>query len=259
MKRLLFILLIFCCCSPQENNWDNLIVNNSLEGWHIFQDNGSKKGWSVKNNTLIFDTLSGLESGNDDASILSDKMYSSFEIIFDWKIEKGGNSGFMWGVREDNSYKFPYQTGLEIQIIDIAAYDSPREILGGEIELNNILTDLNEKKHYLGAVYDLYPPKITTPPNPAGEWNTYHILIDQKNNYGFVKLNDLIINKFQLRGEQWDSLYSKSKFSKSYDYPYLGEKRWYDFGKFSKGYICFQDHPGKSYFKNIKIRKIVSN
>ena len=110
MKRLLFILLIFCCCSPQENNWDNLIVNNSLEGWHIFQDNGSKKGWSVKNNTLIFDTLSGLESGNEDASILSDKMYSSFEIIFDWKIEKGGNSGFMWGVREDNSYKFPYQT-----------------------------------------------------------------------------------------------------------------------------------------------------
>jgi hypothetical protein len=160
---------------------------------------------------------------------------------------------------EKLSYKFPYQTGLEIQIIDIAAYDSPREILGGEIELNNILTDLNEKKHYLGAVYDLYPPKITTPPNPAGEWNTYHILIDQKNNYGFVKLNDLIINKFQLRGEQWDSLYSKSKFSKSDDYPYLGEKRWYDFGKFSKGYISFQDHPGKSYFKNIKIREIVSN
>ena len=191
MKRLLFILLIFCCCSPQENNWDNLIVNNSLEGWHIFQDNGSKKGWSVKNNTLIFDTLSGLESGNDDASILSDKMYSSFEIIFDWKIEKGGNSGFMWGVYEGEEFDAPYLTGPEIQIID--ADISPEQILGGEIELNNILRDLDERKHYLGAVYDLYAPTIKSPPNPAGQWNTYHILIDQKNNYGFVKLNDLIL------------------------------------------------------------------
>ena len=41
-------------------------------------------------------------------------------VIFEWKIEKGGNSGFMWGVKEDSKYKYPYQTGPEIQIIDIA-------------------------------------------------------------------------------------------------------------------------------------------
>ncbi len=160
------------------------------------------------------------------------------------------------GVREDLAYKFPYQTGQEIQIIDVAAYETPEEILGGEIELNNILADLDARKHYLGAVYDLYAPTITNPPNPAGQWNTYHIKIDQKNNKGFVKLNDSLINEFQLRGEQWDLLYKESKFSKSGDYPYLGDKRWYDFGKFSEGYICFQDHPGKSYFKNIKIREL---
>jgi len=28
------------------------------------------------------------------------------------------------------------------------------------------------------------------------------------------------------------------------------------FAKFSEGHICFQDHPGKSYFKNIKIREL---
>ena len=36
-----------------------------------------------------------------DASLLSDKKYLNFEIKFDWKIEKGGNSGFMWGVDEN--------------------------------------------------------------------------------------------------------------------------------------------------------------
>ena len=256
MKKLLLISLIFFGCSSKDKKWNDLIINDSLDGWHIFQDDGTKKGWRVQDNILIFDALSSLESGGKDASLLSDKMYSSFEIIFDWKIEKGGNSGFMWGVREDSAYKFPYQTGQEIQIIDIAAYDVPEEILGGEIEFNNILIDLVARKHYLGAVYDLYSPTITNPPNPAGKWNTYHIRIDQKNNKGFVKLNDSLINEFELRGEQWDLLYKESKFSKSDDYPYLGDKRWYDFGKFSEGHICFQDHPGKSYFRNIKIREL---
>jgi len=243
-------------CSPEKMKWQNLIINNSLEGWHIFQDDGSKKGWRVENNILIFDVISGMESGNDDASLLSNKKYKSFEIKFDWKIEKGGNSGFMWGVNEDSSYKFPYQTGPEIQIIDIAAYDSPKEILGGEIELNNILEDLNAKKHYLGSVYDMYSPSITTSPNPAGEWNSYHIKIDHNNNFGFVRLNDMLINKFELRGQDWSKKLAQSKFSKSDESPYLGDRRWYDFGKFTEGFICFQDHPGKAYFKNIQILEL---
>ena len=145
MKKLILLLLILLSCNPQEKKWTALIIKNSLEGWHIFQDNGSKKGWSVDNNTLIFDVVSGLESGNDDASLLSNKMYTSFEIIFDWQIEKGGNSGFMWGVSEEKKYKFPYQTGLEIQIIDADIYSDPESVLGGEIELNNVLNDLDEK------------------------------------------------------------------------------------------------------------------
>ena len=48
----------------------------------------------------------------------------------------------------------------------------------------------------------------------------------------------------------------KSKFSKSEDYPYLGDSRWYDFGKFHKGKICFQDHPGEVSFKNVRVREI---
>lgn len=134
MKKITYLcfLLIFGC-SPKTSEWNNLILNNSLEGWHIFQDDGSKKGWYVENDILIFDAVSGLESGFEDASLLSNKKYTSFEIKFDWKIEKGGNSGFMWGVSEAPVYKFPYQTGPEIQIINIATYNAPEAVLGGEI------------------------------------------------------------------------------------------------------------------------------
>ena len=258
MKYYILIFFLFIRCTDREQKWENLIINNSLDGWHIFQDDGSKKGWRVEKDVLIFDNISGLESGNDDASLLSNKKYKSFEIIFEWKIEKGGNSGFMWGVSEKTEYKFPYQTGPEIQIIDIDIYNNPKAVLGGEIEINNVLSDLDEKKHYLGAVYDLYSPSEINFYKTAGMWNKYYIKIDQKNNLGIVKLNGQLINEFQLRGEKFNEMLATSKFNRSEESEakYLGEKRWYDFGKYNEGYICLQDHPGKAYFKNIKIREL---
>ena len=256
MKNLHLILaLVLVSCQPQTAQWETLKLDNNLSEWHIYQDSGSKNGWRVENDVLIFDKLSGLESGEEDASLLSNKQYTSFEITFDWKIEKGGNSGFMWGVREDSLYKYPYQTGPEIQIIDTQAYDVPEEIQGGEIEYNNIVSDLAQKKHYLGALYGLFPPNNQIKPKTAGEWNNYHIKIDQESNKGWVKLNNILINEFPLEGELWDERVSMSKFSKAEEYPDLGERRWYDFGKFKTGHICFQDHPGKAYYKNIKIKE----
>ena len=46
MKKILIFILFFNCKSPKQE-WDSLIKNNSLEGWHIFQDDGEKSGWEV--------------------------------------------------------------------------------------------------------------------------------------------------------------------------------------------------------------------
>ena len=93
----LLILFLFLSCAPNTSEWQDLIVDNSLEGWHSFKNENSTKGWVVDDNVLIFNGVSDMESGEGDASLLSDKLYENFEIEFDWKIIKGGNSGFMWG------------------------------------------------------------------------------------------------------------------------------------------------------------------
>lgn len=257
-KKLMIILMVLVLtnCNTTNSEWKPLIVDDSLDGWHIFQDDGSKKGWIVEGNTLIFNGISDMESGEGDASLLSDKVYRNFEIKFDWKIIPGGNSGFMWGVKEDEKYNYPYQTGQEIQILDPAIYDDPKIALGGEIEVNNAIEDLKARKHFVGALYDLSAPTKTNVAKPAGQWNSYHIKIDYEANHGEVILNDVLINSFPLKGPEWDTLLEKSKFSKSEDYEYLGDARWYDFGKFSEGHICFQDHPGKVSFRNIKIKEL---
>lgn len=259
-KTYLFIgsIILLSNCTSSNTAWTSLIINDSLDGWHIFQDDGTKKGWIVEDNILIFNGISDMESGEGDASLLSDKLYQNFEIQFDWKLESGGNSGFMWGVREDEKYNYPYQTGQEIQILDAATYEEPESVLGGEIELNNVLVDLEARKHYVGALYDLSAPSKTEVSKTAGEWNSYHITIDYKANQGEVIFNDVLVNSFPLKGTEWDAMLKQSKFSRSEDEDaeYLGDARWYDFGKFSEGHICLQDHPGKASFRNIKIREL---
>jgi len=262
MKRMkkalppLLMIIFFTHCNTQTSEWVDLIEDNSLKGWHIFQDNGQKKGWIVENNTLIFNGISDMETGEGDASLLSDKVYENFEIQFDWKIEPGGNSGFMWGVNEDRKYRYPYQTGPEIQILDAAIYSNPEIALGGEIEINNAIEDLEAHKHFVGALYDLSAPTKTDVSRPANQWNSYHITIDYSVNRGEVILNGELINSFPLQGTEWDSMVQKSKFSRSEESPYLGDARWNDFGKYSKGHICFQDHPGKVSFRNIRIKEL---
>ena len=53
--------------------------------------------------------------------------------------------------------------------------------------------------------------------------------------------------------------FDSSNFFSSYlndsenDFDYLGDKRWYDFAIYPEGHISLQDHPGKAYFKNIRM------
>lgn len=254
----LSMIILLGSCKTRGTGWENLLVDDSLNGWHIFQDDGSKTGWIVEDSTLIFNGISDLETGQGDASLLSNKMYENFEIEFEWKIVPGGNSGFMWGVREDEKYNYPYQTGPEIQILDPGIYIDPVIAMGGEVEMNNALEDLEAHKHFVGALYDLSPPSRTDVALPAGQWNTYYIRVDHKANHGEVILNGVLINSFVLEGPEWNAMLRESKFSRSEDpeSEYLGDARWYDFGKFKKGHICLQDHPGMVSFRNIRIREL---
>ena len=54
---------------------------------------------------------------------------------------------------------------------------------------------------------------------------------------------DIKMSGLELNGDVWDEMYLNSKFndSESEESEYLGERRWYDFAKYPKGYICFQD------------------
>ena len=236
---LIVVLLTLISCKETPNKtikksetissaeWETLSKINSLEGWHIFQNESNlKSGWTVEDGVFTFDATNAKGEGNK--SLLTNDVYSSFEIMFEWKLSAKSNSGFMWGVSEDAKYEHPYLTGPEIQILDAEVYrDDPQH-----------------QRNTVGALYDMSAPSEIVS-NPAGSWNKYHITVNHNKNEAVVILNEIEINRFPLSGPEWDAMISNSKFK---DIP--------SFAKYKEGHLSLQDHPGVISYKNIKIRRL---
>ena len=202
---------------------ESLFNGKSLTGWHAFNKPGEIKNWTIEEGALV---CLGAAKGDTGGDIVSDKEYENFELSWDWKIDKGGNSGVMYHVVEDAKYKAPYETGPEYQMIDDIGWPGKLEDwqkTGTDYAMN--LT--NDKK------------KV----NPVGEWNSSKIVF----NNGHVEhwLNGEKIVEFQA----WDDKWKKEK----------AEGKWKDcpdYGSAKKGRIALQDHGNKAYFKNIMIKEL---
>jgi hypothetical protein len=118
-----------------------------------------------------------------DAYLTSKKEYKDFEIEFEYKVEKGGNSGFYFHV---GNVKEPVSTGIEVQI-----YDS------GSKKAGDKLTD-----HDSGGVIPGIPPSKNTA-KPAGEWNKFNITC--KGDSLVIKLNGETVNEVDLQHEKLKS------------------------------------------------------
>lgn len=227
----LFIILVCYPCFSTENNPNDLTAKEKKQGWKLLFDGAStsgwkgfkkdhfpNKGWVVENGTLM-----ALGVGGGD--IVTTEQFSDFELLIDWKIAPGGNSGLLFHVKESDQYKHSWNSAPEIQIIDDEGY-------------HHELKDVQKA----GANYDLHAPAKNVV-NKPGEWNTFRIKVQD----GHVQhwLNGKKVVDYQLGSQKWQQLVAGSKFSQ---YP--------DYGKNEKGHIAIQDHGSKAWFRNIKIRPL---
>lgn len=230
MKKISLCVLVFGLlfgCGAPESNWVDLFNGEDLEGWHTYGKGKVYDGWYVENEELRFDFSRKEATGS--SYLVTDEVYTNFELSLEWNISEQGNSGVFWGVLEDEKYAYPYITGPEIQILD----DNWTEYVEGRGDINRA-----------GSLYNLMAPtKIVS--KDAGIWNHFLIHIDHKENIGFVVFNDTEILRFPVHGPEWDVMVANSGF-----------KDWADFGKARTGHISLQDHGGIVAFRNIKIRTL---
>lgn len=209
----------------KKGAWVSLFNGKDLKGWHGFNKTAPVKNWEIENGSLVcLGAVKGTDTGGD---IVSDKEYSNFELAWEWKIDKGSNSGVLYHVVESPKYEASYLTGPEYQMIDDI----------------NWVPDVLEDWQKTGADYAMHPANNLKVLKPVGEWNTSRIVF----NNGHVEhwLNGKKIVEFTAWDADWQKKKAEGKWK---DHP--------DYGVAKVGHIALQDHGHKAYYKNIRIKEL---
>ena len=223
-----FLIVLFSCgCTAASDEWIDLFNGENLEGWHTYGKGKEFNGWSVSNEILEFTPGVGTQMGAN--NLVTDSVFTNFELSLEWMISDHGNAGIFWSVVEDQQYEYAYLTGPEVQILD----DRWTEYIEERGDITRA-----------GALYNLMAPsKVVS--RPANIWNHYLLHIDHQANVGFLVFNDQEVMRFPVHGPEWESMLASSGFS---DWPAFGRSR--------SGRIGLQEWGTKVSFRNIRIRKL---
>jgi Domain of Unknown Function (DUF1080) len=212
--------------SEKAAGWKLLFDGKSTDGWHNYRKHDIGPGWQVVDGTLA--CVDTKRSGGD---LVTDEKFDNFELVLEYNISKGGNSGVMFHVTDEGPTT--WATGPEVQLFDNQQTGSHEEQLSGWL-------------------YQLYKPPVdpaTGKPrdstHPAGEWNDVRIIIAPEKCE--VYMNGDKYYEFVLGSDDWNQRVAKSKFASMPG-----------FGKAASGRIALQGDHGAVSFRNIKIRPIAA-
>ena len=224
----LFVLLAMCSCTlvtaadnqlseaEQETGWQLLFNGHDHTGWKC--NTGKPIQTPIENGALV-----PYKSGG--YIIIHEKQFGDFVFKCDvrWEAEHC-NSGIFFRVEDPEN---PVHTGFEVQVMS-----------GDETG-----------KHEFGAIYDLVA-STKNAGNETGEWNTVEITCRGP-------LVDVIVNGQKVCSMNQDD-FDRPGFCPD------GEKHKYhlddkpravkDFAR--RGYLGFQDHGQKVWYKNVKVLEL---
>lgn len=218
--------------SDQERHqgFELLFDGQSLNHWRSVHSQAAPNNrWQVKEGTIQIAGTDGSETGND---IVSKKAYGTFELVFDFKLTPGANSGVKYFVNEAFDSGGKSGIGLEYQVLDDERHpDAKMGVVGNRT---------------LASLYDLIPSKKVEKrfQRPIGEWNQGRIRVypDQTVEHW---LNGFLVVRYERNSAIYHALVARSKYQK-----YEG------FGGAAEGLLLLQDHGDMVHYKNIKIRPL---
>lgn len=195
-------------------------------GWKLLFDGAStaewvglggkpfpKSGWVVEDGTLRH-----TKGGGD---IVTAEAYENFELTWEWKIARGGNSGLKYNLIDPKK-----NVGFEYQLLDDEKHPDARARAG---------------RRQTAALYDLLKAVADKKLNPPGEWNTSRIVV--AGNKVEHWLNGVKTVAFEIGSEPLKEAIAGSKYAKIAK-----------FGEKTKSPILLQDHGDEIALRAIKVR-----
>jgi hypothetical protein len=200
--------------AEMQDGWKALFDGTTTAGWRNYRKTTISPGWTVENGALV-------RSGKDAGDIITADQYRNFDLVLDWKVAEGGNSGVFYRATQDGDYI--WQSAPEMQVLDDAKHSD------GKSPLTSAGSNFALYEAPRGAV------------RPAGEWNTARLLVN--GNHVEHWLNGTKLLEYELGSDEWKQRVAGSKFRTMPLY-----------GKAAEGYIGLQDHGDRVEFRNIRIK-----
>lgn len=214
----------------------------TLDGWRGYAKDHVPGKWSIEDGCLKFSGSGGGEAQDGEGGdIIFAHKFKNFEMEFEWKISKGGNSGIFFLAQEvkradGNGYEPIYISSPEYQILDNENH--PDAKMG------------KDNNRQAASLYDMIP---ASPQNakPFGEWNKGSIMVFK----GTVlhKQNDVNVVEYHLWTPQWTDMLQASKFSQE-KWPVAFDLLNNVGGENREGLIGFQDHGDDVWYRNIRVK-----
>ncbi|MDH6358867.1 DUF1080 domain-containing protein [Parabacteroides sp. PF5-9] len=225
--------LLFFSCSGNKPN--TLSPEEIAEGWELLFDGETLNGWKDYNGTsltqpwhVVDGCIQAKGEGSDESGyIVTNRQFENFILSWDFKLQKGGNSGMLYHVVERPQYAVPYVTGPEYQLIDDVNFESALE-----------------PWQKMGVDYAMYLPDLSNVKvNPYGEWNNAQIVFD--NGHVEFWMNGVKTIDYEAWTEDWFARKNSGKWADAPEY-----------GLAHKGVFCLQDHGYPASFRNIKVKEL---
>jgi len=207
----------------REQGWRLLFDGETTNGWRGYGEDRVPDGWHAVDGALV-------RTATGAGDIITTDRFRNFELVLQWKLGPGGNSGIFYRAVETD--REIWRTAPEMQVLDDERHPD------GRSELTSA-----------GALYALHGTTRGVV-RPAGSWNDVRIVLN--GSHGEHWLNGTKLFEFGIGSPDWDVRVRASKFASEPG-----------FGRNAEGHIGLQDHePAQGYggpedrveFRNIKIR-----